>query len=156
MSRLDTFMDSGSNYSFKDKLLPPNKRVSAFDLSYVNNFTAKQGQLIPCWFSYYYPGDDISLTIDNLLRVVNVPVVPLMSRMRVFFHMFKIDYSQMWDIWDTFMKKGYSGNFEAVIPTLSAPLVLMVKLILFWLVVLLLIFLVLICLTTHITLVMKI
>lgn len=105
MSRLDTFMDSGSNYSFKDKLLPPNKRVSAFDLSYVNNFTAKQGQLIPCWFSYYYPGDDISLTIDNLLRVVNVPVVPLMSRMRVFFHMFKIDYSQMWDIWDTFMKK---------------------------------------------------
>ncbi len=112
MSRLDSFMDSGSNYNFKDKLMSPNQRISQFDLSYINNFTAKQGQIIPCWFSYYYPNDDISLTIDNLLRVVNVPVVPLMSRMRVFFHMFKIDYSQMWDIWDTFMKKGWSGNFH--------------------------------------------
>ncbi len=122
MSILDSFMDSGSNYNFTDKLMRPNSRYSQFDLSYVNNFTAKQGEIIPCWFSYYYPGDDISLTIDNLLRVVNVPVVPLMSRMRAFFHMFKIDYSQMWDIWDTFMKKGWSGNFEAVLPTLSAPL----------------------------------
>lgn len=122
MAILDSFMDSGSNYNFTDKLMRPNSRYSQFDLSYVNNFTAKQGEIIPCWFSYYYPGDDISLTIDNLLRVVNVPVVPLMSRMRVFFHMFKIDYSQMWDIWDTFMKKGWSGNFEAVLPTLSAPL----------------------------------
>ncbi len=122
MPILDSFMDSGSNYNFSDKLMRPNSRYSQFDLSYVNNFTAKQGEIIPCWFSYYYPGDDISLTIDNLLRVVNVPVVPLMSRIRVFFHMFKIDYSQMWDIWDTFMKKGWSGNFEAVLPTLSAPL----------------------------------
>lgn len=122
MPILDSFMDSGSNYNFTDKLMRPNNRYSQFDLSYVNNFTAKQGEIIPCWFSYYYPGDDISLTIDNLLRVVNVPVVPLMSRMRAFFHMFKIDYSQMWDIWDTFMKKGWSGNFEAVLPTLSAPL----------------------------------
>lgn len=122
MAILDSFMDSGSNYNFTDKLMRPNSRYSQFDLSYVNNFTAKQGEIIPCWFSYYYPGDDISLTIDNLLRVVNVPVVPLMSRMRVFFHMFRVDYSQMWDIWDTFMKKGWSGNFEAVLPTLSAPL----------------------------------
>lgn len=122
MSRLDSFLDSGSNYNFQDKLMRPNTRVSQFDLTYMNNFTAKQGEIIPCWFSYYYPNDDISLTIDNLLRVVNVPVVPLMSRMRVFFHMFKIDYSQMWDIWDTFMKKGWSGNFEATLPTLSAPL----------------------------------
>lgn len=122
MAKLDYFQDSGSNYQFGDKLMKPNKQVSQFDLSYVNTFTAKQGQIIPCWFSYYYPGDEMDLSIDNLIRVVNPPVVPLLSRQRVFFHMFKMDFSQMWDIWDTFMKKGWSGNFEAVIPTLTAPL----------------------------------
>ena len=122
MAKLDYFQDSGSNYQFGDKLIKPNKQVSQFDLSYVNTFTAKQGQIIPCWFSYYYPSDEIDLSIDNLIRVVNPPVVPLLSRQRVFFHMFKLDFSQMWDLWDTFMKKGWSGNFEAVVPTLSAPL----------------------------------
>lgn len=122
MAKLDYFQDSGSNYQFGDKLIKPNKQVSQFDLSYVNTFTAKQGQLIPCWFSYYYPSDEFELSIDNLIRVVNPPVVPLLSRQRVFFHMFKLDFSQMWEIWDTFMKKGWSGKFEAVIPTLTAPL----------------------------------
>lgn len=122
MAKLDYFQDSGSNYNFGDKLIAPNKRVSQFDLSYVNTFTAKQGQIIPVWFSYYYPNDEMDLSIDNLIRVVNPPVVPLLSRQRVFFHMFKLDFSQMWTYWDTFMKKGWDGKFEAVIPTLTAKL----------------------------------
>ena len=122
MAKLDYFQDSGSNYNFGDKLIAPNKRVSQFDLSYVNTFTAKQGQIIPVWMSYYYPNDEMDLSIDNLIRVVNPPVVPLLSRQRVFFHMFKLDFSQMWTYWDTFMKKGWDGKFEAVIPTLTAKL----------------------------------
>ena len=122
MAKLDYFQDSGSNYNFGDKLIPPNKRVSQFDLSYVNTLTAKQGQIIPVWMSYYYPNDEMDLSIDNLIRVVNPPVVPLLSRQRVFFHMFKLDFSQMWTYWDTFMKKGWDGKFEAVIPTLTAKL----------------------------------
>ena len=122
MAKLDYFQDSGSNYNFGDKLISPNKRVSQFDLSYVNTLTAKQGQIIPVWMSYYYPNDEMDLSIDNLIRVVNPPVVPLLSRQRVFFHMFKLDFSQMWTYWDTFMKKGWDGKFEAVIPTLTAKL----------------------------------
>lgn len=122
MAKLDYFQDSGSNYNFGDKLVAPNKRVSQFDLSYVNTLTAKQGQIIPVWFSYYYPNDEFDLSIDNLIRVVNPPVVPLLSRQRVFFHMFKLDFSQMWTYWDTFLKKGWDGKFEAVIPTLTAKL----------------------------------
>lgn len=122
MAKLDYFQDSGSNYNFGDKLISPNKRVSQFDLSYVNTFTAKQGQIVPVWMSYYYPNDEMDLSIDNLIRVVNPPVVPLLSRQRVFFHMFKLDFSQMWTYWDTFMKKGWDGKFEAVIPTLTAKL----------------------------------
>lgn len=122
MAKLDYFQDSGSNYNFGDKLIAPNKRVSQFDLSYVNTFTAKQGQIIPVWMSYYYPNDEMDLSIDNLIRVVNPPVVPLLSRQRVFFHMFKLDFSQLWTYWDTFMKRGWDGKFEAVIPTLTAKL----------------------------------
>ena len=110
MAKLDYFQDSGSNYNFSDKLISPNKRVSQFDLSYVNTLTAKQGQIIPVWMSYYYPNDEMDLSIDNLIRVVNPPVVPLLSRQRVFFHMFKLDFSQMWTYWDTFMKKGWDGS----------------------------------------------
>ena len=45
-----------------------------------------------------------------------------MSRQRVFFHLFRMDYSQLWTYWDAMMKKGWSGNFEAVLPTVTAPL----------------------------------
>lgn len=116
MAKLDYFQDSGSNYDFHDKKLPPNLRRSLFDLSYVNTLTAKQGQLIPVWFSYTYPGDEFDVSIDNLIRVVNPPVVPLMSRQRVFFHLFKVDFSQLWTNWEQFMKKGWSGDYEGIIP----------------------------------------
>lgn len=119
---INHFNDSGSNYQFTDKLINPDIRKSQFVLSYVNTMTAKQGQIIPVWFSYYYPNEDFNVSIDNLIRVVNPPVVPLMSRQRVFFHLFKMDYSQLWTYWDAMMKKGWSGNFEATLPTVSAPL----------------------------------
>lgn len=119
---LDHFNDSGSNYQFNDKLVKPSVPRSQFDLSYVNTLTAKQGQIIPVWFSYYYPGEDFSVNMENLIRVVNPPTVPLLSRQRVFFHLFKMDYSQIWTYWEAMMKKGWSGNFEAVLPTVSAPL----------------------------------
>lgn len=122
MAKLDYFQDSGSNYQFGDKRIPPQVQFSQFDLSYVNTTTAKQGQLIPVWFSYYYPGDSFQVSIDNLIRVVNPPLVPLMSRQRVFFHLFRMDYTQMWTHWEAMMKKGWSGTFEAVLPTLTTRL----------------------------------
>nr|WCD56450.1 MAG: major capsid protein [Microviridae sp.] len=120
--KLDTFNDSGSNYNFKDKMMAPNTRRSQFDLSYVNTFTADIGQIIPVWFSYYYPNEEFNVSLDNLIRCVNPPIVPLTSRHRAFFYLFKMDYSQMWTYWDAMMRKGWSGNFEAVIPTVSCPL----------------------------------
>lgn len=122
MNGLPLMQDTGSNYSFGGKLMQPNTQVSQFDLSYLNTLSADPGQLIPVYFSYYYPGDQISLYIQNLIRLINIPLVPIMSRFRVYFHMFRIDYSQMWTYWESMMKKGWSGNFEAVLPTVKAPL----------------------------------
>lgn len=121
MAKLDYFQDSGSNYDFSDKRIPNQARSSLFDVSYVNTLTAKQGQLIPVWFSYCYPGDTFDVSIDNLVRVVNPPTVPLLSRQRVFFHLFHIDFAQLWYYWDAFMRKGWSGSYELMIPRISAP-----------------------------------
>lgn len=121
-SGLPLIQDTGSNYSFGSKLMSPNKQSSQFDLSYLNTLSADVGQLVPVFFSYYYPGDDISLYIQNLIRLINIPLVPILSRFRVFFHFFRMDYSQMWIYWEAMMKKGWTGNFEAVLPTCSAPL----------------------------------
>lgn len=122
MNGLPLMQDTGSNYSFGGKLMQPNVQVSQFDLSYLNTLSADPGQLIPVYFSYYYPGDQINLNIQNLVRLINTPLVPIMSRFRIFFHMFRLDYSQMWTYWESMMKKGWSGNFEAVLPTVKAPL----------------------------------
>lgn len=122
MNGLPLMQDTGSNYSFGGKLMRPSAQVSQFDLSYLNTLSADPGQLIPVYFSYYYPGDNISLYIQNLIRLINIPLVPIMSRFRVYFHMFRIDYSQMWTYWESMMKKGWSGSFEAVLPTVKAPL----------------------------------
>lgn len=118
--------DSGSNYRFTDKTMPPVVRSSQFDLSYINTLTAKQGALIPVMFSYYYPGDSFQVSLESLIRVVNPPVVPLASRQRVFFHLFSMDYSQLWYYWDAMARKGYSGTFEATLPTVSAKLATLV------------------------------
>lgn len=122
MANMTGVNDSGSNYKFGDKLISPSNRSSQFDLSYINTFTASQGALIPCYFSYYYPSDSFNVSLESLIRVVNPPVVPLASRQRVFFHMYTMDYSQLWYYWEAMAKKGWSGNFEAVLPTVSCKL----------------------------------
>lgn len=122
MANMTGVRDSGSNYQFGDKLIRPSQRYSQFDLSYINTLTAKQGQLIPVYFSYYYPGDEFNYNLESLIRVVNPPVVPLASRQRVFFHFYKIDYTQLWYYFEPMARRGYTGNFEALLPRVTAPL----------------------------------
>lgn len=119
---LPFFNDVGSNYKFSDKLMRPSVSRSGFDTSYKNDLSAEMGKLIPVYFSYYYPSDSISLAIDNLIRLINPPVVPITSRLYVYFHFFKVDYSQLWQYWATMASKGYSGKFEATLPTIRCKI----------------------------------
>lgn len=119
---LPFFNDVGSNYKFSDKLMRPVVNRSGFDVSYKNDLSAEMGKLIPVYFSYYYPSDSISLSIDNLIRLINPPVVPITSRLYVYFHFFKVDYSQLWQYWATMASKGYSGKFEATLPTIRCKI----------------------------------
>lgn len=113
--------DSGSNYQFYDKNINTPVKRSVFDLSYLNTVTADAGQLIPVWWQLALPNSDYEISLDALIRVVNPPVVPLMSRQRVFFHTYFCSMSQLWSYWQTFISKGHSGKVALSLPILKFP-----------------------------------
>ena len=113
--------DSGSNYQFYDKNINTPVKRSVFDLSYLNTVTADAGQLIPVWWQLALPNSDYEISLDALVRVVNPPVVPLMSRQRVFFHTYFCSMSQLWSYWQTFISKGHSGKTSLSLPSISVP-----------------------------------
>lgn len=108
--------DSGSNYQFFKKTIFEKVPRSLFDLSYLNTFTAQIGALIPFWTQHTVPNEDYEINVEALVRCINPPVVPLMSRLRVFFHVYWIDYESLWKGWQFFMTKGRSGNYVNKIP----------------------------------------
>ena len=113
-------IDSGSNYSFQNKMMSPSNPRSVFDLSNLNTLTIPNcGALVPIGLMEVLPGDSMELSVKSLLRVMP-QVVPLYSRQRLYIHAF---YSRMGDLWsdfDTFVKKGYTGDVALSIPSLSA------------------------------------
>lgn len=114
---LESF-DSGSNYRFGDKMNKANNPRSLFDLGFSNTLTIPNGGLlVPVGLFEVLPGDDISINVDSLLRVMP-QVVPLMSRQRLYIYGFYSRYSDLWNNWQVFIDRGYTGNVSKSIPTL--------------------------------------
>lgn len=110
--------DSGSNYQFGDKMIRNKNPRSVFDLSHLSTMTIPNaGMIIPvtCWETL--PSDDFDISVDGLLRVLP-QVVPLYSRQRLYIYGFWSRYSDLWNNWQVFMDKGYSGNDNRKIPQL--------------------------------------
>lgn len=117
LNSLESF-DSGSNYKFGDKMIKTNAPRSLFDLSHLNTLTIPNaGMMVPiaCWETL--PSDDFDINVDCLLRVMP-QVVPLYSRQRLYVYAFYSRYSDLWNNWQVFMDKGYTGNVNYTIPTL--------------------------------------
>lgn len=120
----DNVTDTGSNYKFYEGAPKANPPRSMFDVSYINTFTAKQGQVIPCYDALTYMNEDYNYDIEAICRVVNPPVVPLMSRQRMFFHSFWLSFHQIWKNSHIFFDKGKTTGQaatadELVIPTIK-------------------------------------
>lgn len=117
--------DSGSNYSFyngspKAKNLPR----SVFDLSHINTMTAKLGLRYPVWTQHTLPNEDYKIDVEAVARVVNPPVVPLMSKQRILFHTYWMSYHQLWKQAQLFFDKGrnkrqYKESSSLTIPTMK-------------------------------------
>ena len=124
-NRLSSFnvKDKGSNYPFNKsapKALPPR---SLFDLSYLNSFTAVQGALIPYYFQHSLMNEDYTFGDEAVCRVVNPPTVPLLSRQRIYFHLYWCSYTQLWKKAQIFFDKGrltMTPPESILLPTFSA------------------------------------
>ena len=120
----DNVSDTGSNYKFFEGAPKANPPRSMFDVSYINTYTCKQGQVIPCYDALTYMNEDYNYDIEAICRVVNPPVVPLMSRQRMFFHSYWISFHQIWKNSQIFFDKGKTTGQcatadELVIPTIT-------------------------------------
>ncbi|QCS36787.1 major capsid protein [Tortoise microvirus 104] len=113
-------IDSGSNYSFYDKMQPASYPRSMFNLSHLYTCTIDNaGALIPVLCIPTLPTDSFDISVSALLRVMP-QVVPPMSRQRLYFHGFYCRDGDLWCNFNTFMKKGYSGNVLKQVPTIKS------------------------------------
>lgn len=113
-------MDTGSNYRFGDKLLKPQFPRSLFDLSHLSTMTIKNaGYVFPISLWRTVPSDEFDISVRSLIRVLPQKV-PLYSRQRLYVYAFYSRNGDLWENWNTFIRKGLSGNTVKTIPALNA------------------------------------
>lgn len=111
--------DSGSNYNFNEKMLDPLNARSIFDLSYRTlGTTAEIGVIQPIALIPTLPGDTFKISFNELLRALPT-VVPLESRQRQYIYAFYGRMGDYWNDWNTFAKKGYTGDLNLKVPVLE-------------------------------------
>ena len=111
--------DTGSNYNFYEKMLKTGIPRSLFDLSHLVTTTLDNaGKVIPLSVIPTLPGDDFDISVTALLRVMP-QVVPLYSRQRLYIYAFWSRNSDLWCNWQTFAKRGLSGNKVLHTPSLN-------------------------------------
>lgn len=118
VGQLESF-DSGSNYNFSDKMMDPMNARSAFDLSFRSlGTTAEDGVLQTIALIETLPGDSFQINFDELLRSLPT-VVPLESRKRQYIYGFYGRMGDYWNDWNTFAKKGYTGDLNLKVPVME-------------------------------------
>ena len=114
--------DSGSNYSFYNgSPKASNLPRSVFDLSHINTMSAKLGLRYPVWTQHTLPNEDYRIDVEAVARVVNPPVVPLMSKQRILFHTYWLSYYQLWKQAQLFFDKGRNKKQYKESSTLKIP-----------------------------------
>lgn len=109
-------IDSGSNYQFGDKLEIPNVPRSLFDKSHTIITTIENaGKIQVLNWLHTLPNEDDDISVDSLLRVMP-QVVPLYSKQRQYVYGFWNSLSNLWDNFQVFATKGYSGKVTKYIP----------------------------------------
>lgn len=112
-------VDSGSQYQFGDKMQMARFPKSAFDLSHLFTTTVPNaGMIFPVLLKETLPADSWQVRLNALLRVLPQQV-PLYSRQRIYFDAFYVRCSDVWKDWNSYMKKGKSGNLLLERPSLS-------------------------------------
>lgn len=106
---MQRIQDSGSNYQFYDHDIRENPSRSLFDLGHIHTSTFRLGALYPVYCQWTLPRSDYTINVSDVIRSMPM-TVPLMSRLRVFFHFYYCRYSELWDKGKVFVSKGANGQ----------------------------------------------
>lgn len=115
---MERIKDSGSNYQFYDHQIEASPARSLFDLSYIHTSSFRIGALYPVFVQWTLPKSDYRINISNVIRSMPM-TVPLMSRLRVFFHFYYCSWTQLWNKAQAFVTRTATGKSNIEMPYIS-------------------------------------
>lgn len=101
-----------------DSIKVTKPRSNKFDLSHERKFTCQPGQLTPILCMETLPGDKIRCSSEIFMRMLPL-IAPIMHRVNVYVHFFKVPYRLIWDEWEKFITGGRLGDQVPVSPFIS-------------------------------------
>ena len=115
---MERIKDSGSNYQFYDHQIEASPARSLFDLSYIHTSSFRIGALYPVFVQWTLPKSDYRINVSNVIRSMPM-TVPLMSRLRVFFHFYYCSWTQLWNKAQAFVTRTATGKSNIEMPYIS-------------------------------------
>lgn len=103
--------------SLFSKIKVTRPRANKFDLSHERKFSMQMGNLVPCFVQEMLPGDQFRVSSEMLVRLAPM-LAPVMHRMSVYVHFFKVPNRLIWDEWQDFITGGRLGTSAPVAPYL--------------------------------------
>lgn len=97
-----------------------NKKVGSntFDLSHDKKMSLKMGELVPIHVQEIIPGDKISMSTSQMLRMAPM-ITPVMHKVNVYTHFFFVPNRILWANWEKFITGGEDGLDTTVFPTIN-------------------------------------
>ena len=90
-------------------------KSNTFDLSHDRKQSMKFGELTPIHVQEILPGDSISMSTSQMLRMAPM-VAPIMHAVNVYTHFFFVPNRILWDNWEDFITGGEDGTAEPSMP----------------------------------------
>lgn len=86
-----------------------------FDLSHEKKLSMQMGALVPTFYLETMPGDKIRVGTEQFFRLAPM-LAPIMHRVDVYTHYFKVPMRLVWDEWEDFITGGEDGESAPVYP----------------------------------------
>lgn len=95
-----------------------NPTRDGFDLSFKNNFTAKVGELLPCFCKPVFPGDKFQINPKTFTRLQPVNTAAF-ARMREYYDFYFVPMDILWNKFNSVITQMYNNLQRASGPLLS-------------------------------------
>lgn len=100
--------------------LNPFRRRNPFNEGYDHYTAFNQGELIPIYTQEVYPGDTFSITNWAFVRYAPM-IAPKFGRDGLYIHYFFVPNRLIFDKWEQFITKGFTGNDNTEWPHVVSP-----------------------------------